>query len=336
MSYYLGMDVGGTKTYALVADAQGGILGFGKAGCGNYEYHGVEGAAQENRRAVMAALAESKLSISDLSAIGLGVAGADLPEDFEMLKQEIYAPLFGETPRRFRNDSMAALRGGTRANQGIAIVCGTGSVCAGRNAAGTEARVGGLGPEFGDACTGAGIGQEGLRTVWRARDGIVAPTLMTQKFVARSGMADLEGLFRGMYRGTLAYESLEPMAKLVFEAAAEGDAAARAILAEGGRYLAAMVNAVARKLLMEGESFGVIMAGAVFKGEGRDLVDAMQAGIGEECPNAECSPPEFEPVVGALLMAYDEAGALTEVVYQGLEESLSLVEERYKIALRAS
>lgn len=336
MAYFLGMDVGGTKTYALIADEEGRILGFGKAGCGSYEYQGVERAARENRRAVMAALAESKLSISDFSAVGLGVAGADLPEDFEMLEQEIYTPLFGEIRRRLRNDSLAALRGGMRATQGIVIVCGTGSVCAGRNAAGMEARVGGLGPDFGDACTGTGIGREGLRTVWRARDGIVAPTLMTQKFVARSGMADLEGLFRGMYRGTLSHEALEPMARLVFEAAAEGDAAARAILAEGGRYLAAMVNAVARNLGMEGEAFGVIMAGTVFKGEGRDLIDAMQSGIGEECPEAECLRPEFEPVVGALLMAYDEAGARTDAAYQGLEESLSLVERRHEIALRSS
>ncbi len=38
---YLGLDAGGTKTYCLVGDANGHLLGFGQAGCGNYELHGV-------------------------------------------------------------------------------------------------------------------------------------------------------------------------------------------------------------------------------------------------------------------------------------------------------
>ena len=334
MAYYLGMDVGGTKTHALIADEKGTVLGFGKAACGSYEYHGVDSAAQENRKALTAALSESKLTLADLSAVGLGVAGADLPEDFEMLEEKIYGPIFGDIPRRFRNDSMAALRGGTRDPQGIVIVCGTGSVCAGRSASGSETRVGGLGPEFGDACTGTGIGQEGLRTVWRAQEGIVAPTRMTDKFLTRSGTSNIEEFFRAIYRGTLTHDALEPMAELVFEAASEGDEAARAILTQGGSYLAAMVNAVARNLAMESARFPVIMAGSVFKGQARHLIEALQSGIAATCPKAECRAPEFEPVVGALLMAYEEARTLNDAVYRGLDESLGRAQQRYGITLR--
>ena len=336
MPHFLGMDVGGTKTYALAADEGGTILGFGKAGCGSYEYHGTEAAARENEAALSAVLEESKLALADISAVGLGVAGADLPEDFEMLEGKIYTPLFGAIPRRFKNDSMAALRGGTRADHGIVIVCGTGSVCAGRNASGEETRVGGLGPEFGDRCTGVGIGEDGLRAVWRARDGIQAPTLLTKKFVERSGLADVEELFRAAYRRTLPTDALEPKAKLVFDAALEGDSAARAILREGGAYLAAMVNAVAAKLRMDSDRFEVIMAGSVFKGESPELIDALKDGIRDQCPDAECRWPAFEPVVGALLMAFEEAGSLSEAVYKGLEASLPLLENRYGITLRAS
>ena len=336
MPHFLGMDIGGTKTYAIIADEGGTILGFGKAGCGSYEYHGIEAAASENQAAILAVLEESKLALADISAVGLGVAGADLPEDFEMLEREIYTPLFGTIPRRFRNDSMAALRGGTRSDYGVVIVCGTGSVCAGRNPSGEEARVGGLGPEFGDRCTGVGIGEEGLRTVWRARDGIEAPTLLTKKFVERSGLADIDELFRAVYRRTLPAGALEPMAKLVFEAALEGDSAARSILQEGGAYLAAMVNGVAAKLRINSVPFDVVMAGSVFTGESPELVDALKAGIGDRCPHAECMRPAFEPVLGALFMAFEEAGALSDKVYEGLEACLPLVENRYGIALKAS
>ncbi len=46
MQYFLGIDVGGTKTHALLADENGQIVGFGHAGPGNYEMVGVDGLAQ--------------------------------------------------------------------------------------------------------------------------------------------------------------------------------------------------------------------------------------------------------------------------------------------------
>ena len=65
MKYYLGLDAGGTKTFCLVGDAEGHILGFGRGGTGNYEVDGVEPAAVENRRAVEEALANAGLTIKD-------------------------------------------------------------------------------------------------------------------------------------------------------------------------------------------------------------------------------------------------------------------------------
>ena len=37
MNYYLGVDVGGTKTHALIADEAGQALGFATGGPGNWE-----------------------------------------------------------------------------------------------------------------------------------------------------------------------------------------------------------------------------------------------------------------------------------------------------------
>ena len=193
-----------------------------------------------------------------------------------------------------------------------------------------------MGPEFGDQCTGTLIGEEGIRAVWRARDDIIPPTLLTDVFVRRSGCADVDELFRRLYRRELSYDAIEPMAKLVFEAALEGDAQARVILGDGGRYLAAMVNAAVRRLRMQEETFEVITAGSVFKGESPDLIDAMRADVGAECPRAKCVAPAFEPSVGALLMAFERDHALTDAVYGGLERSICGTEEQYKISLRAS
>jgi N-acetylglucosamine kinase-like BadF-type ATPase len=335
MKHYLGLDAGGTKTFCLIGDETGSIKGFGAAGTGNYEYEGVEPAERENRLAVERALADANLTLGDIAGIGMGIAGADLPEDYEMLEREVYTPLFGETPRAFRNDSMGGLRGGTREPFGIVIACGTGCVCAGINRDGAEGRVGGLGNEFGDECTGTDLGRIGLRTVWQARDGVIPETLMTSKFVKRAGCADIEELFYKVYREEIGEADLHPMAKIVFDAAFEGDPAACDILERGGRYLGAMVNGVARKLGMTQQEFEVVMAGSVLKGSSPVLVDAMRMTVHQECPRARTVMPIFEPVVGTLLLGMELDHDLTEDVYENLSAQLLAAEERYGIRFRA-
>lgn len=334
MKYYLGLDAGATKTFCLVGDAEGNILGFGRGGTGNYETYGVEPAAEENRKAVQGALDSAGLTLNDIAGIGMGIAGADLPEDYEMLEREIFTPLFGAIPRVFRNDSMGGLRGGTREPYGIVIACGTGCVCAGINPAGTEARVGGLGEEFGDECSGHSLGLVGLRAVWQARDGVIPPTLLTEKFVQRAGCADVEELFYKVYRREITHADLQPMAKLVFEAAFDGDAAACDILDRGGRYLGLMVAAVARKLNMCGLEFEVVMAGSVFKGTSPVLMDAMRTVIHRECPKARPVMPVFEPVVGTLLMGMEQDFPITDAMYANLAHSLEQAEARYGVSFK--
>ena len=335
MDHFLGLDAGGTKTHCLIGDDQGNIVGFGRAGTGNYESHGVGPALDENRKAVNAALADAGLALGDISAIGMGIAGADIPEDYVMLERELYTPLFGEIPRDFQNDSMAGLRGGTQAPHGIVIACGTGCVCAGKNRAGDHTRAGGLGEEFGDECTGSQIGSDGLQRIWQARDGIIPPTLLSRKFVERANARDIEDLFLKLYRRHVTHADLQPMAKLVFDAASEGDAAASKILSDGGRYLAAMVNAVARRLAMTGDTFDVVMAGSVFKGNSPILIDTMRLEVLGTCPRARTVMPMFEPVVGALLMAMELRLEITPRIYENLRNQLLAAEARYHTRFKA-
>lgn len=338
MPYYLGLDAGGTKTFCLISDETGAVRGFGRAGTGNYEYDGVEPAARENRKAIEAALADAGLTLADISAIGMGVAGADVPEDYEMLEREVYTPLFDGIPRTFRNDSMAGLRGGLREPFGIVIACGTGCVCAGRNRNGDETRVGGLGERFGDITSGSSIGRDGLQAVWQARDNILPDTLLTGLFLERSGCADIEAFFYARYRDELPDSALEPMAPLVFEAAAQGDTAACNILTRHGNYLGLMVNGAARRLGMERDQFHVVMAGSVFKGNAVTplLADCMRETIHRVCPGALPVMPMFEPVVGALLMAMERELTITEPVYENLTQHLKQAEARHGVAFQPS
>ncbi len=334
MSYYLGLDAGGTKTFCLVGDDDGGVLGFGRAGAGNYECFGVPEAAAEIKKAIDGALETAGLKLEQIAGIGMGVAGADLPEDYEMLERELFSPMLGDMPRVFRNDSMGGLRGGTKDPFGIVIACGTGCVCAGVNRQGRETRVGGINEDFGDMVSGSSLGAEGIKAVWRSRDGIIGPTLMTRLFVERSGCADVEELFREMYYNRIGYDDLQPMAKLVFDAAHAGDAVACDILEWGGRYLAEMVNAVARHLDMCRDRFDVVMTGSVFKGVSPVLQDAMTTRIHRECPDARIVKALFEPVVGALLLGIELHASMTEDKYAVLTKSLDEAAARFGVTFK--
>jgi len=335
MRYYAGLDAGGTKTHCLIADDSGCVLGFGAAGAGNYEVAGVSAARIQIERALAAALEEASLQLTHLNTIGLGVAGADVDEDFLMLEREIFRPVLGDLRRDFKNDSAAALRGGTHNTYGVVIACGTGCVCAGRNLDGAFGRVGGHGEEFGDECSGTSIGADGLRTVFQAREGIIPPTKMTALFVARAGCSDVDELFHRLYQQAITTDCLEPMAPLVFDAALAGDSAACAILKHGGAYLGSMVNAVAGSLDMAAEVFDVVMAGSVFKGSSPQLIDAMASVIKTECPNAALVRSVYEPVVGALLMGFDLDNATSDQIYSKLESSLAAIERRHNVQLKS-
>jgi N-acetylglucosamine kinase-like BadF-type ATPase len=230
---------------------------------------------------------------------------------------------------------MAGLRGGTRQPFGIVIACGTDCVCAGRNRKGEETRAAGFGADFGNKCSGTLIGMEGLKVVWRAREGIAPPTRMTGMFLERAGCADVDDFFAKAYRGRIDLQSLQPMATIVFDAALAGDAAACDILEEGGRYLGDTVNAVARALAMNDDEYEVVMAGSVFKGSSPVLIDAMRTVIHRESPGARLVMPVFEPVVGALLMGMELDVEISESLYQNLSEQLIRAEERYGVKFQA-
>lgn len=334
MPYYAGLDAGGTKTHCLVADETGKVLGFGAAGPGNYEVAGTSAAKTEIEQALNSALSDAGIASSDLTAAGLGVAGADIEDDFAMLEQEIFNPLLGDLRRDFKNDSAAALRGGTRNPFGVVIACGTGCVCAGRNEAGVFGRVGGHGEEFGDECSGTSIGMDGLRAVFQAREGIIPETAMTERFVDRAKCKDVHDFFYRLYQQEITFESLQPMAPLVFDAALAGDSAACAILMRGGAYLGAMVNAVVRNLGMKDSEFDVVMAGSVFNGSSPKLIDAMTAAIKAEYPRTNMVRSVYEPVVGALLMGMDLDQAACKNTYSVLEDSLKTTEGRHNIRLK--
>ena len=86
----LGVDGGNTKCIALVAHRDGTIVGAGRAGCSDiYAVDEPETALAEIDLAVASALASAGASTDDVEAAGFSLAGADWPEDYDLLRCEL-------------------------------------------------------------------------------------------------------------------------------------------------------------------------------------------------------------------------------------------------------
>src|SRR5919108_67084 len=83
MKYFLGIDVGSSKTHALIVDETGKCIGFGKSSGGNHQGVGYEKLTDVLRESFMWARETSGLDAADVTGAGFGVAGYDFLSDRE-------------------------------------------------------------------------------------------------------------------------------------------------------------------------------------------------------------------------------------------------------------
>ena len=74
MQYFLGVDVGGTKTHAVIATETGQALGFGFSGSGSWESVGYDGLANTLEDITQQALAMAQIDIKQIAGAGMGLS----------------------------------------------------------------------------------------------------------------------------------------------------------------------------------------------------------------------------------------------------------------------
>jgi len=316
---YLGIDAGGTKTHALLADEHGQVFALGRAGTGNWELVGLDGMLQTLQCVVNDVVTQAGVAVTDITASAFGLAGLDWPGDRLMLESTI-TRLNIPGCQVLVNDMFVALRAGTTRPWGIVVGAGTGFAAAGRNRACETARTLGLHPDWGDWGGGRNITQAAIAAVARAHIGLEPPTVLSDSLVAFSGMPDVESLLQAISREN--YE-LKGAAPLIFEAATLGDKTARAILKRAGKEMAQSTNLIIRKLRMEDDIFDLVLAGSLFKATEPLLIDTLTNNILMVAPSAIPTKLQSPPAVGGVLLAMEAHGLHPdETVHQRLSETV--------------
>lgn len=264
----IGVDGGGTKTEALVAFGDR-IAGSGLSGSSNYQKVGYEAAIQSIERAIEQAWADARVKPAPPSAICLGLSGVDRAADEQMWADWLagYAP---DSARLVTNDCELALAAGTPNDIGLAVVCGTGSICVGRNPAGEFARSDGWGYILGDDGSGYSIGLAAMRAVLREYDGRGPATSLTPAILAAWELRDPEDLLVRVYIDEAMPADVAALTGVVNREAEAGDAVALQLLQNAGREMAHTMIATARQLRLEnpipcGLTGGVITKSALMR-----------------------------------------------------------------------
>jgi N-acetylglucosamine kinase-like BadF-type ATPase len=307
----LGLDGGNTKTVAIVAGVDGTVLGSGRSGCGDIYATTVNAALAEVEAAIDGALREAGGSRDDVVAAGCSLAGADWPEDFDLLEAEMRRRLPRLSQIVIVNDAIGALRAGTPDGQGAAVVCGTGSAIGARSRGQTwHASFWG---EDGGAVT---IGRAALRVMMRADLEIDPPVAFTGRALERLEVPTVAAL---VHRATMRGSSrtlLGALAPIVLDAADAGDPAACEIMTKIGRVLGEYAAVAVRRVGLDTAAFPLVLAGGVFLHRSPILRDEIARAV----PGGRLIETEFEPVVGALLLAFDRLEGGVEL--DRLRESL--------------
>ncbi|MCR2804492.1 N-acetylglucosamine kinase [Paenibacillus soyae] len=302
---FLGIDAGGTKTHALLVNGQGEVLGRGHSGNGNHQT-AFQAARTHIEEACDAALAEAGVNKEQVTFAYFGLAGADREPDYAILRPMIAS--LGYERYAIACDTMIGMRAGTSRAYGAVIISGTGFNAAARNASGEELQYGGFGYLFGDGMgSGSDLAVHAFRTAIRSWEGREQPSVLQSTVPAKLGYLSVQA----MYDDALDNGKRPPaeLAKLVFEAAAAGDAPAIRILEEAGQEHANAVLALVRRLGMQKETFDVVLTGSVMmRGSSPHMVDAIQAAIAAGAPNASVVKLTVDPVIGAVMSAMDSAG----------------------------
>jgi N-acetylglucosamine kinase-like BadF-type ATPase len=301
MKYLIGIDGGGTKTDCAVADLSGKIIQQSTGKPSNFMVIGVEEAIENIFALIEENLFALEGDFADVKQIVIGTAGAGRDEDALLLEKGFkdYADQEGIHFKGVKvlSDAHIALEGAFPASAGCILIAGTGSILFGKDESGTIHHVGGFGRLIGDEGSGYSIGRKALNAVSKASDGRGEETLISELLDAKMNSGTSINIINKVYNEKLDVASV---AKIVIEAAAEGDPIAEDILDEEADELVLHIRSLLNKI--NTNNLNVAFSGSLIDNKNY-YSDLIKRKIKSTLPNIKVIQPAFPPLGGAILFA---------------------------------
>ena len=318
MRYILGIDGGGSKTTAILADERGKVLGEGRGEASNYQTIGLEKAGKAIKSAVAAAIEKAgenfSVSLENLEGklvVVAGLAGADRPLDRERLRPVVWNQLpIRPLQLRVEHDARVALAAATGNKSGIILIAGTGSIAFGIDDTGRGVRAGGWGPILGDEGSGYSIGKAALTAVLWEYDGRGKPTSLTDRITSRLGVPRPDEIVSLVYQGPLQRPEIAKLAEIVLEEAAAGDEISQHLITDAAEHLVKLISAVLTRLDWTQQSVPVAGTGGLLR-PGNLLWKTITEMLNHSHPQVSFTPPMLPPELGAVLLGRESLDTRT-------------------------
>jgi N-acetylglucosamine kinase-like BadF-type ATPase len=287
----VGIDVGGTKTH-LRAFAGGTCVADHVRPSSGWRPHDPVAAA-----GWLAALVAATLPAGARpSAVAVGGHACETPRQCTQIRTALH--LHFDAPALVMGDA-ELLVPAAGLDRGVGLVAGTGSVAVGRLPDGTAVQVGGWGALLGDEGGSAGLVREAVRAVWSAHDRGEEPDALAKNLITAFGVDEVPALGAALEHAPQASADWGRQAPFVFAAAEAGSELARAVIADAGRSLAALVARLAARGVPVDD---VVVAGSTVLAQPA-LYDAFVASLATSVPGARPRHLDVPPVEGAVAMA---------------------------------
>ncbi|MFW6263721.1 MAG: N-acetylglucosamine kinase [Thermotogota bacterium] len=311
--FFLGADIGGTKTAVVIANEQGKVLTVQKGIGSNYQSCGKKKSLSVLNELVERACNQAQIKISDLDYAYFGVAGADLDYDFAVIETILKQLRFKSYA--FENDGLIALRSGTEKGTGILVTCGTGSISYGYNKR-EIMRKGGFSSFFGERLGGYFVAGMVASAIIRGEDNRGPKTIM-HELLKKHYSVTIQEMMKTEYPDQ-EYTGPDVHIALIttlYRAANQQDMAALNILCDISAEVKTIVNAFLKDMTFE-KPINLVLEGSVFKNADPILHSMIKTAVGKDF---RLLLPDHDPVIGAVLFAMEKAGLkITNNIYRQL------------------
>jgi N-acetylglucosamine kinase-like BadF-type ATPase len=302
---FLGVDGGGTKTAFALLNSDGELLATALAPSCYYLGQSIDLVEEVLRIGIESVCGETGLTPGQIDSAFFALPGyGEVSGDIETLNA-IPGRVLGHQRYGCDNDMVAGWAGSLGAIDGVNVIAGTGSMSYGEHN-GRRLRVGGWGELFDDEGSAYWIAIRGLSAFAKMSDGRLPTGLLRERMAGHLRLAadlDLVDVVLNRWQGDRA--KVASLARLVTEAAADGDDVCVGILREAGQALADLVKATIAQLgYAPGEVVPVSWSGGVFTSE------EVRTAFREHLTGAsvDLRDPLLPPVLGAALHAARLAG----------------------------
>ena len=307
MTYYLGVDGGGSKTAFALIDSDGHIVARAMAPSSYYFNQGIGVVERVLHQGISATTDTAGITASDVDFAFFGLPGyGEASADIEALNA-VPRRILGHDRYACDNDMVCGWAGSLAGEDGINVICGTGSMTYGERL-GTGRRVGGWGELFGDEGSAYWVATQGLNAFSRMSDGRLARgplyDLVRRRLQLTSDL-DAVGLVIEQWGGNRG--SIAALATTVCEAVREGDEVAAGIVDAAAGELVQLVETT-RVLVGFGEHdrVPVSYSGGMFSDTG--FLDIFRRSLERLAVKYDLQVPVLDPAVGTALYAAKRSG----------------------------